>query len=223
VKLVTAGEKGAKFGKESVRSRLIGEIAIETARGIETAKENAIVPRRGDLVPETEIASGANDRAVGTGNAPVAVKIGWTRQWPNRKVMRPSLRATNAGEIKNEIKTRIDESAVIVIKIVVKIERRIATRTRIVSGNDHAAVVIARVNDVIGIRRENAGISRHVKKVANKFVSKKSPLMSMNSMPLRSMTSIITMTPIISSMKRVNPISRRKNTNTDNEEVANCV
>ena len=63
MKLVTAGEKGAKFGKESVRSRLIGEIAIETARGIETAKENAIVPRRGDLVPETEIASGANDRA----------------------------------------------------------------------------------------------------------------------------------------------------------------
>jgi hypothetical protein len=63
VKLVTAGEKGAKFGKESVRSRLIGEIAIETARGIETVKGNAIVPRRGDLVPETGIASDANDRA----------------------------------------------------------------------------------------------------------------------------------------------------------------
>ena len=95
--------------------------------------------------------------AVGTGNAPVAVRIGWTRQWPNRKVMRPSLRATNAGEIKNEIKTRIDESAVIVIKIVVKIERRIATRTRtrIVSGNDHAAVVIARVNDVIETSKSN--------------------------------------------------------------------
>jgi hypothetical protein len=69
--------------------------------------------------------------------------------------MRPSLRATNVGEIKNEIKTRIDESAVIVIKIVVKIERRIATRTRIVSGNDHAAVVIARVNDVIGTSKSN--------------------------------------------------------------------
>ena len=76
--------------------------------------------------------------------------------------MRPSLRATNGGEIKNEIKTRIDESAVIVIKIVVKIERRIATRTRIVSGNDHAAVVIARVNDVIGTSKSNPFLDIHL-------------------------------------------------------------
>jgi hypothetical protein len=220
--------------------------------------------------------------AVGTGNAPVAVKIGWTRQWPNRKVMRPSLRATNAGEIKNEIKTRIDESAVIVIKIVVKIERRIATRTRIVSGNDHAAVVIARVNDVIGTSKSNPFLDIHLYNTAlgNRLwyrllivlfcqfrererrdfppreeggeqirVKEEPPdgnnlpytifpilsiinrffvvffcvTQSMNSMLLKSMTNIITMTPIISSMKRVNPISRRKNTNTDNEEVANCV